>query len=155
MFLSRGDRDLGVAFKVHLGSQASSLVEAKNSPLLLSCHGYLSKPIVWPKGSQASCGVLRGESGLLSRSCRKRRASSRDDRGISWFISSCVMTCGVSLQLQRGTQGASRVAPGKSSLHSNYEGQRSIAFESQQGNWTSRRVEGGISRSFSSWGRKP
>ena len=31
VFLSRGDRDLGVAFKVHPGSQASSRVEAKKS----------------------------------------------------------------------------------------------------------------------------
>ena len=34
-FLSIGDRDLGVAFKVHLWSQASSRVEAKNSSLTL------------------------------------------------------------------------------------------------------------------------
>ena len=27
--------------------------------------------------------------GLLPRLCRKRRASSRDDGGISWFFSSC------------------------------------------------------------------
>ena len=66
MFLSSGDRDVRVAFKVHVGSLASSRVEAKNSVLLLSCHPYLLKPIEWPKGSQASCGVLRGDSGLLS-----------------------------------------------------------------------------------------
>ena len=59
MFLSSSERDLGVVFKVHLGSLASSRVEAKNSVLLLSCHPYLLKPIEWPKGSQASCGVLR------------------------------------------------------------------------------------------------
>ena len=54
MFLSRGDRDLGVAFKVNPGSQASSRVEAKNSALLLSFDEYLLDPIEWPKGSQAS-----------------------------------------------------------------------------------------------------
>ena len=41
---------------------------------------------------------------------------------------------GVSLELRWGTQGASCVAPGKSSLHSNFEGERGIALESQQGN---------------------
>ena len=89
VFLSSGNRDLGVAFKIHLGSQASSRVEAKSSALLLSCDGYLLEPFEWPKGSQASYGVLRGNSGLLSRPCRKRRASSRDDGGIAWFFSSC------------------------------------------------------------------
>ena len=87
VFLSSGNRDLGVAFKIHLGSQASSRVEAKSSALLLSCDGYLLEPFEWPKGSQASYGVFRGNSGLLSRLCRKRRASSHDndDGGIPWF----------------------------------------------------------------------
>ena len=39
MFLSRGDRDLGVAFQTHPGSQASSRMEAKNSGLLSSPDG--------------------------------------------------------------------------------------------------------------------
>ena len=89
VFLSSGDRDLGVAFKIHLGSQASSQVEAKNSAFLSSCDGYLLEPIEWPKRSQASCGVLREDSGLLSRPCRKIRASFRDDGRISLFFSSC------------------------------------------------------------------
>ena len=79
MFFSSGDNDLGVASKIHPGSQASSRVEAKNSALLSSCEGYLLEPIEWPKGSQASCGVLSEDSGLLSRPYRKRRASSHDD----------------------------------------------------------------------------
>ena len=74
-------------------------MEARNSALLSSCDGYLLEPIEWPKGSQASCGVLREDSGLLSRPCKKRRASSRDDGGISWFfLLSCSGTCGVSLE---------------------------------------------------------
>ena len=88
VFLSNGNRDLGVTFKVHPGSQASSQVEAKNSALLSSCHGYLLEHTEWPKWSQASSGVLTEDSGLLSRPCRKRKASSRDYRGISWFFSS-------------------------------------------------------------------
>ena len=43
----------------------------------------------WPKWSQASCGFWREDSGLLSRPCRKRRPSSRDDGGISWVFSRC------------------------------------------------------------------
>ena len=39
MFLSRGDRDLGVAFQTHPGHQASSRGEAKDSALLLSRDG--------------------------------------------------------------------------------------------------------------------
>ena len=86
MFLSRGNRDLGIAFQTHPESQALSQVEAKNSALLSSRHGYLLEASEWPKGSQASCGVWREDSGLLSRPCRKRRPSSRDDRGFSWFF---------------------------------------------------------------------
>ena len=42
-----------------------------------------------PKGSQAPCGVWRGDSGLLFRPCRKRRPSSRNDRGVLLVFSSC------------------------------------------------------------------
>ena len=79
---------------------------------------------------------------MLSRPCRKRRASSRDDRGISWFFASFGRKFGVSLELQWGIQGASRVAPEKSSLHLSCDGERGIALESQQGNLASIRVEG-------------
>ena len=37
--------------------------------------------------------------------------------------------CGVSHEVQRGAQGASRVAPGKSGLHVRGEGERIIALE--------------------------
>ena len=89
MFLSRGDRDLGVAFQTHPGSQASSRGEAKDSAFLSSRDGYLLEPTEWPTGSQASCGFWREDSVLLSRPCRKRRPSSPYDRGISWVFSSC------------------------------------------------------------------
>ena len=45
------------------------------------------------------------------------------------------------------------MAPGKSSLHSSCEVERGIALESRLGNWASRRIEGGILTSFSSYGR--
>ena len=37
------------------------------------------------------------------------------------------------LELRRGTQDASPVGPGKSNLHSSYEGELGIALESLQG----------------------
>ena len=155
VFLSSGNRDLRVAFNVHLGSQASSLVEAKNTSLLSSCDRYLLEPNEWPKGSQAFCGVLREDLGLLSRPCRKRRVSSRDDGGNLSLVLSCGTTCGVSLKLRWGAKKASCVAPGKSSLHSSCEQKIRITLESRQGNRASRRIQGGISRSFSSCGKKP
>ena len=57
MFLSRGDRDLGVAFQTHLRSQAWYIGEAKNSALLSSPNGYLLEPTEWPKGTIASYTV--------------------------------------------------------------------------------------------------
>ena len=38
--------------------------------------------------------------------------------------------CGVSREVRRGTQGAYRVVPGKSGLHSSCEGDCGIALES-------------------------
>ena len=130
-------------------------MEANNTAVLSSCDGYLLELIELPKGSQASCGVLREGSRLLSRPCRKRRALSHNDGGISWFFSTWGTTCWVSLELRQGTQRASSVAPGKSSLHSTCEGERGIVLESWQGNRASICVEGGISRSFLSCSRKP
>ena len=46
-------------------------------------HMDITRSTEWPKGSQASSGVWRVDSGLLSRSCRKRRPSSYDDGGVS------------------------------------------------------------------------
>jgi len=150
--LSSGDRDLGVAFKVHLGSQASSRVEAMKSTLFSSCDGCLLEPFEWPKGSQASCGALREDSGLLSRLCRKRKASSRDNGQILWFFSELWHNVWGFSRVTMGNSGSSRVAPG---LHSICEGEHGIALESRQGNQALRCVEREISRSFSSCSRKP
>ena len=126
MFVSRGDRDLGVAFLMHPGSQSLSRGEAKDSALLSSCDGYLLEPTEWPKGSQASCGVWREDSGLLSRPCRKRRPSSRDEGGISWVFSSCSASVGFlmryygelkePLMWHLGSQVSMRIARGSASL---------------------------------------
>ena len=68
---TREGRDLGVVFQAPPGSQASSRGEAKDSAVLLSHDADLLEPSEWPKGSQASCGVWRQDSGWLSRPCRK------------------------------------------------------------------------------------
>ena len=84
MFLCLGDSYLGIAFSTHPGNQASSRGEAKDTALLSSCDGYILELTVWPKMSQASCGVWREDSGLLSRVCNKRKPTSRDDVDVSW-----------------------------------------------------------------------
>ena len=43
-------------------------------------------------------------------------------------------------EARRGSQGASRAAPGKSGLHARGEGERVMALESQEGTRASRRV---------------
>ena len=122
IFLSREDRDLGVAFPMHPGSQSLSRGEAKDSALLSSCDGYLLEPTECPKGSQASSSVWREDSGLLSRPCRKRRPSSRDEGGVSWVFSSCSASVGFltrydvelrePLVWHQGSQGFMSVAEG-------------------------------------------
>ena len=130
MFLPRSDRDLGVAFQTHPGSQASSRGEADDSALLSSRDTDLLEPTEWPKWSHASFGVWREVSRLLFRPCRKRRPSSRDDRGVSWVFSSCGASVGFltrydgelrePLMWRQGSQVSMRMA----------EGERVIALES-------------------------
>ena len=62
---------------------------------------------------------------------------------------------GFSHEARRGSQGASRAAPGKSGLHARGEGERVIALQSWERTRASRRVEEGLSRSFSWCGGKP
>ena len=59
---------------------------------------------------------FRREQGIFLETLKQERTSSRDDRGTSWFFSSC----GGILELKWRTQEASRVVPGKSNLHSSY-----------------------------------
>ena len=155
MFLSRGDSDLGVAFQTHPGSLSWTPGEAKDPALLSSRHRCLLEPTEWPKGNQAPCGVWREDSGLLSRPCRKRRPSSRDDRGVLLVFSSCGGQCAVSDEVRQEAQGAFHVGPVKSGLHAHGKGERVIALEIWYGNRASRYVKAGLSRSFSGCGRKP
>ena len=125
MFLSRGDTDPGIAFHTDQGSQVSSRGEGKDSALLSSRDGYILEPTEWPKGSQASCGVWRVDSGLLSRPCRKRRPSSRIDGDVSWVFSSFGASVGLLTRYDRelrkplvwrqGSQVSMRVSRGSAS----------------------------------------
>ena len=94
------------------------------------------------------------EPGIALEVLQEKRASSWVDGGISRFVSSCGLRPEIPFQVPRGTQGASRVASGKSSLHSSHEGKHGSALESRQGNQASIHMEGGISRCFSSCSRK-
>ena len=62
---------------------------------------------------------------------------------------------GFSPEARRGSQGASRAVPGKSCLHARGEKERVIVLESWEGTRASRRVEEGLSRSFSGCSGKP
>ena len=62
----------------------------------------------------------------------------------------CGRWLSIPLQVPRGNQGASRVASGKSILHSNCEGEPRSALESREGDQASFCMEGGISMCFSS-----
>ena len=62
---------------------------------------------------------------------------------------------GFSHEARRGPQGASRAAPGNSCLHAHGEGELVITLESWEVTRASRRVEEGLSRSFSGGGGKP
>ena len=63
--------------------------------------------------------------------------------------------CGFSPEARRGSQGASRAAPGKSCLHARGEKERVIVLESWEATRASRRVEEGLSMSFSGCSGKP
>ena len=128
MFLSMGDRDLGVAFHTPPGSQASSRGEAKESTLFSSHDRYLLEPTEWPKMSQASCGVWREVSGLLSRPCIKDGPHLEMTGAFLGFSRAAAPVWGFT----RGTTGSSgslSCGARKSGLHVRGEGERIIALE--------------------------
>ena len=130
MFLSRGHRDIGVAFQSHPVDQALSRREAKDSALLLSDDADRLEPSEWPEVCQASSSVWREDSGLLSRPCRKRRPSFRDDGGVFCVFPSCGASVGFltrydedlrePLVWSQGSQVSMRVARGSASLLSSH-----------------------------------
>ena len=68
--------------------KASSRGETKYSALLSSRDTDLLEPNEWTQGCRASSSVWREDSGLLSRSGRKRSPQSRDDGGVTWVFPS-------------------------------------------------------------------
>ena len=84
----------------------------------------------------------------------KKALSSRGRGRLRGFLE-LPRPCGFPPETRRGSQGASCAAPGKSGLHARGEGERVMALESRQGTRASRRVEEGLSRSFSGGGGKP
>ena len=58
------------------------------------------------------------------------------------------------LQVTLGTEEASRVSSGKSSLHLSSKGEPESVLESQEGDQASFRMEGGISMCFLNCGQK-
>ena len=75
--------------------------------------------------------------------------------GASHGFPQAVAPVGVSHEARRGPQGASCAAPGNSCLHAHGEGELVITLESWEMTRASRRVEEGLSRSFSGGGGKP
>ena len=98
--------------------------------LLSSCDGYLLEPIEWPKGSQTSCGILREDSGLLSKALQEKKGpiSRRENLVVSFEVQ---RECGVSHEVRKGALGASHVVPDKSGFPCESRGERVIALESR------------------------
>ena len=109
-----------------------------------------------PFGSKTEVpfSLLTVSWGSLSRPCRKRRPSSRDVGGVSWFFWSCGASVGFLTRYDRelreplvwcqGSQVSIRVARGRTSL-----------LSSHGSGIRAQRNEKGRSRSFSGCGRKP
>ena len=107
--------------------------------------------------SRASSLLFTFERGLLIALQARQEKTALTSRG-RWHLRGFLELrhpWGFSPEARRGSQGASRAAPGKSCLHARGEKERVIVLESWEGTRASRRVEEGVSRSFSGCGRKP
>ena len=81
---------------------------------------------------------------------QEQMVSCREDRGFSWFFSSCSRRFGILLQLFRGTQGVSHVASGKLILHVSCDGPLGVPLPSVQGPRSSSGAEARTSSFLSS-----
>ena len=88
-------------------------------------------------------GPFQGSRGISLETPQQKRASSRVERRISWFFSSCDRKLGVPLELRRGPQGSPLVASGKSSLHVSCDGSLRIPLQLVLGPKTLSRAEAG------------
>ena len=93
---------------------------------------------------------LRREDAIFPEMLHWKRASSRVEGIISWFFSSCTRKLGVTLELQRGPHGPTRVASGKSSLHARCVGPLRIPLQSVPSPRSSSGAEAGTSGFLSS-----
>ena len=138
-------REVGIPFELKPGmgphlqmrweTRGCSQVVVGNLGFLPICDGAHWAPLHWMKGvkppvefregTQNCCLGAAGTTGLMWRG-RGNLLVILDLWREAWDSSA---------KVPRGTQGASRVASGKSSLHSSCEGGRGIALESQQGTY--------------------
>ena len=86
---------------------------------------------------------------------QEKKALTSQGRGRLRGFLELLRPWGFSHEARRGSQGASRAAPGKSGLHARGEGERVMALELWEGTRASRRVEIALSRSFSGCVGKP
>ena len=121
----------------------------------MRCAGKLGIPLDWGRISRGPSWVTSRVSSTLS--CFQRecgislytllwnRASSRVERRISWFFSSCGGKLGVPLDLRWGPPGPARVASEKSGLFSSCKGPVWIPHKSLPINRAVSRVQSGNS----------
>ena len=107
--------------------------------------------------SRASSLLFTFERGLLIALQARQEKTALTSRG-RWHLRGFLELrhpWGFSPEARRGSQGASRAAPGKSCLHARGEKESVIVLESWEGTRASRRVEEGLSMSFSGCSGKP
>ena len=93
--------------------------------------------------------------GIALQARQEKKALSSRGRGRLRGFLELRRPWGFSPEARRGPQGASRAVPGNSCLHAHGEGELVITLESWEVTRASRRVEEGLSRSFSGGGGKP
>ena len=93
------------------------------------------------KRSEALLSTFKSELRIALKARHGKRASSRVEGGILRLFPSWGRKFGVPLVLSRRPQETSPLASGKSSFHSNWEGEQGIALESLMGNWASSCME--------------
>ena len=114
-----------------------------NSGLLSSCVGYFGKALELPKGSLASFHVPRGNSGLLSSSCRGKGPHLT----LQWEyrgFSQVQREAGVSSSVVPRTSGSLSYCPREVKTPFELRGECGIALKSLQGNRASSSIEVGI-----------
>ena len=94
---------MGPHLRMRWDTRGSSGVVVGNLAFISSCDGDLSTPLSCLRESSFLSSFER-EPGIALEVLQEKRASSRVDRGISWFVSSCGRRLGVPLQVPPGAQ---------------------------------------------------